>query len=61
MEEKCILYVMNQHFPFSKKEVGKHAKNATLREIQKISKNPFAVHDSIFHFSKQFLIQIKQR
>jgi len=57
--EKCILYVMNQHSPSSKKEVGRFAKNAILKEIQKILKNPFAVPDSIISFSKQFLTQIR--
>ena len=42
-----------------KKRSGKYAKNATLREIQKNSKNPFVAHETIFNFSKQFLIQIK--
>ena len=52
---------MIQHSPFLKKEAGRYVRNAVMREIQKNSKNPFAVHNSIFHFSKQFLIQNKQR
>jgi len=47
---------MIHHSQSSKKEVGKDAKNVILREIPKNSKKPFAVHNSIFHFSKGFLI-----
>lgn len=47
---------MNHHFQFSKKEVGKHVRNAVLSETQKILKNQFAAHDSIFYFSKQMVI-----
>jgi len=50
---------MNHHFQFLKKEVGRHAKNVVLKETQKILKNQFAVHDSIFSFSEQFLSHIK--
>ena len=31
-------------------------RNAVMGEIQKNSKNPFAVHNSIFYFSKQSII-----
>jgi len=51
---------MSHHSQSSKKEAGKHAKNAILREIQKNSRKPFAVHNSIFHFSKGFLIETNQ-
>lgn len=55
MAEKCIPYAMNQHLPSLEKEAGKFAKNAILKEIQKTLKNPSAVPDSSFYFSKQFL------
>jgi len=58
--EKCNLYPLNQYFSFLRKEEGKCAKNATLREIRKNLKNLFAAHKAIFNFSKQFLTQIKQ-
>jgi len=61
VKEKHILYLTSQHFPSLRKEAGKYAKNVTLREIQKNLKNSFAVHKTIFNFSKQFLTQIKQR
>ena len=41
---------MIQHSPFLKKEAGKYARNVAMSEIQKNSKNPFAVHDRIFYF-----------
>jgi len=47
---------MIHHSQSSQKEVGKAAKNVILREIPKNSKKPFAVHNSIFYFSKGFLI-----
>lgn len=50
---------MNRHFRSLKKEVGRHVKSVILKETQKISKNQFAVHNSIFYFSKQFLSHIK--
>ena len=59
MTEKCILYLTSQYVPSLRKEADKYAKNATLREIQKNSKNPFVAHETVFNFSKQFLIQIK--
>lgn len=52
---------MNQHSPYLRREAGKYAKNVTLREIQKILKKLFAVYDSIFYFSKQFLSQVKDK
>ncbi|EIJ65490.1 hypothetical protein BD31_I0679 [Candidatus Nitrosopumilus salaria BD31] len=58
MEEKCIPYVMSQHSPYLRKEAGKCVKNVISKEILKILKNLFAVLDSIFNFSKQFLTQI---
>jgi len=57
--EKCILYLTSQYFPPLRKEDGKYAKNATLREIRKNSKNPFVAHETIFNLSKQFLMEIK--
>ena len=54
--EKCILCPTSHHFQFLKKEVGKYAKNVILKEVQKISKNPSAVHDSIIYFPKQILV-----
>jgi len=60
VEEKCIQSLTSHHSQSSKKEAGKHAKNAILREIQKNSRKPFAVHNSIFHFSKGFLIETNQ-
>lgn len=50
---------MNHHFQFLKREVGRHAKSVVLKETQKISKNQFAVHNSISYFSEQFLNHIK--
>jgi hypothetical protein len=32
-----------------------------LKEIRKILKNPSAVHDSIFYFSKQFLSHFRHK
>lgn len=57
---KCILFLTKHHFQYSKKEAGRHVKNAILRGIQKISKKQFAVRDKIHRVSKQFLIQIKE-
>jgi|APSaa5957512535_1039671.scaffolds.fasta_scaffold20492_6 hypothetical protein len=37
---------MNHHFQYSRKELGRHAKNAVLRELQMISKNLFAVNSN---------------
>ena len=46
-------------FPPLKKEDGKYVKNVTLRRIQKNMKNQYAMHETIFNFSKQFLTQIR--
>jgi len=43
-------------FSILKKRSWQDAKNVILREIPKNSKKPFAVHNSIFHFCKGFLI-----
>lgn len=56
MAEKCIRSLTNHHSQFSRKEVGKHVKNVILKETQKTLKKPFAVHNSIFYFSKRMLI-----
>ena len=56
MAEKCILSLTSHHLQSSEKEAGRHVKNVDLRETRKILKKLFAVHNSIFHFSKQSII-----
>jgi len=52
---------MSQYLQFLRQEVGKYVKSVILREILKILKNPFAVYDRIFYFSKQFLSHFRHK
>jgi len=52
---------MKHHFQFLKKESGMYAKNVILKEILKILRNQFAVHDTMFYLSKQFLSQFAHK
>jgi hypothetical protein len=38
-----------------------YAKNVILKEILKILRNQFAVHDTMFYLSKQFLSQFAHK